>query len=111
MQVKRIDIGSVLNKFDNTVDDSRNQTKTFGIRFIKPDGTVREFLNARKNVKHPGIIKSKDEKKMNRSMFNLKLHGVMLLFDEDQQQYRNVKVAQMFQFRDHGSSKWLDIFH
>jgi hypothetical protein len=111
MQIKRIDIGSVLNKFDLTIDDQKTVTKSFGIRFVKPDGTIREIMHARKNVKNPSIIKSKDEKKTNRSMFNLKFHGTMLLYDDDEEAYKNVKVAHMFQFRDHRSNNWLDIFH
>jgi len=107
----RIDIGTVLNKFDDLVDEAQNKTRTYGIRFFTADGRIREISNARKNVKIPGRSRTGSNNLRSRSMFNLKFNGVMLLFDEDSQNYRSVKVAQMFQFRDPKSKIWLDIFH
>lgn len=111
MNLKRIDIGTVLNILDDTVDEITGKVKTYGIRFVTGDGRIRELTNCRKNVKNPHqeVIKNTDGK--GRRMFNLKYHGAVLLWDEDGQVPRSPKASLMFQFRDYNSKKWLDIFH
>lgn len=106
----RIDIGTVLNKFDDTYDESTNQVKTFGIKFVKSDGQVREMI-CRKSVKSPKQGKSGDLQERGKAKYNLKYHGAMMLFDEEIQSYRSVKVAHIFAFKDFRSDQWLDVFH
>ena len=96
-----------MNKFDDLVDEGRNKTKTYGIRFIRRDGFAREIFNARKNVKMPNAEKAERGK----FRYNMKFHGTILLFDDDAEEFRSVKVAQIFQFRDYNSEKWFDVFH
>lgn len=106
----QIDIGTVLNKFNDTVDDHTHEVKTFGIRFLKADGSIRTMI-ARKNVKQPktGFKPKANEKgKLN---YNLQYNGVMLLTDTEANGSRAVKTSMIFGFRDHRSSTWLNVRH
>lgn len=106
---QRIDIGTLLNRFDDTISEKDGKTKTFGIRFITKDGRIRE-MNARKNVQMP-VRNGSPLAERGKLKYNLNFHGAMLLFDEDIQQYRSVKVAHIFGFRDFKSNQWIDVFH
>lgn len=104
-----IDIGTVLAKFDDTIDEVSHAVKEFGIRFITSEGRVRT-MRARKNVKSPSLkIQTPEER--GKLMYNLKRNGVMLLEDLDINEPRSVKVAMIFGFRDFSSSTWLRVKH
>ncbi len=106
-----IDIGSVLNLFDDTVDEHTNDVKEYGIRFITSDGRVRT-MRARKNVKSPQqqLVNGKTQPR-GKFRFNLKRNGVMLLQDLDLAQPRSVKVAAIFAFRNFNETTWSRVYH
>lgn len=105
-----IDIGTVLNHFDDTVDELNQAVKDYGIRFITHEGRLRT-MQCRKNVKAPqqqlrGPLPAKS-----RSMFNLKKHGTMLVHDLDIDKPRTVKVATIVQFKNFQSTEWNRVRH
>jgi hypothetical protein len=104
-----IDIGTVLNRFDDTIDEASHTVKTFGLRFITEDGRKREISSARKNVKSPkqGLV----DRPQGKQLFNLKATGTMLLFDEDNQEPKTVKVACIYGFREYRAKVWYDVSH
>lgn len=112
MQNKGIDIGTILNKLDDTVDVNTGAVKTFGFRFLKvkdENGKILgEIVNARKGVKNPKAKHSAPKEPKGKFRFNLKSTGNIMLFDEEKQRYRTIKVACIYQFRNHGETKWLD---
>lgn len=110
MEAPVIDIGTVLNKFNQTVDEGTTDVKSFGIKFLTEDGHIRE-MTCRKNVRAPkhGLSRKLDERgKLN---YNLKYNGVMLLRDEKIDEPRSVKVATIGKFRDHKSEIWQNVRH
>ncbi len=112
MEIRRIDIGTAVKKLDDLIDEGTGRVKTYGIRFITSDGRIRTMEQARKNVKNPRQkLKNGNSQKRGRRIYNLKYHGVILLHDDYQNQFRSVKLANIFQFRDHKSNQWLDVFH
>lgn len=106
----KIDIGTVLNKLDIATSDDSEKVKTFGIRFVTRDGRVREIYDARKNVKLPRES-GEGSSKRGKSHYNLKFHGTVKLYDENTEEYRDVKKAHMIQFREHNTTFWKTIFH
>ena len=108
MQNERIDIATVLQFFDRTYDEDDSKKRTYGIRFVTRDGRIKEIFNASKNTKRPGQ-KSPDPK--GKGQYNLKLHGIVRLFDENTEEFRNAKPPHMIEFRPHNSENWLKIFH
>lgn len=105
-----IDIGTVLNKFDDTYDELDFKVKAYGIRFITADGRVRT-MRARKNVKSPQQQLRAPLQERGKQMFNLKLHGTMLVHDLDIDEPRTVKVATIFGFKDFQSTTWHNVRH
>ncbi len=104
-----IDIGTVLNHFDDTVDERDLTVKEYGIRFITGDGRLRT-MRARKNVKSPkqGLV---SKQKRGKGLFNLKRNGTMLVHDLDLDKPRTIKVATFCAFKDFNSQTWLTIRH
>ena len=105
-----IDIGSVLNRFDDTIDEHDNAVKEYGIRFITSDGRLRT-MRARKNIKAPKQELSQAPQERGKFKYNLKRNGVMLLHDLDLDEPRTVKVATMFAFRNFNEKVWHRIYH
>jgi len=105
-----IDIGTVLMKFDDTYDEGDLQVKNYGIKFITLDGRVRT-MRARKNVKSPKQQLRTPQRARGKGLFNLQRHGTMLVQDLDAGEPRTIKVAQIFAFRDHQSTTWLNVRH
>lgn len=105
-----IDIGTVLNKFDDTVDELNATVKEYGIRFITADGRVRT-MRARKNVKSPNQQLRKPLEERGKKMFNLKRNGLMLVHDLVIDEPRTVKVATIFAFKDFNQSTWNNVRH
>lgn len=104
-----IDIGTVLAKLDDTVDEHTGEVKEYGIKFLKSNGLIRE-MRCRKNVKSPKQqIGERDPR--GKGLFNLKLHGTILLQDLDQESPKTVKVAMICGFRNHKGSNWYDVRH
>lgn len=105
----RIDIGTVLNKFNDTVDERTQVVNHYGIRFLNAQGEKREIF-CRKNIKSPKqeIQGSQDR---GREMYNLKRNGVMLVKAQGEDHPRTIKTSMIFQFRDRNSSTWLNVFH
>lgn len=100
-----IDIGSVLNRFNDTVDLRTTEVKIYGIRFLRDNGTIRTML-CRKNVKTPGRGKKKP---VGDGMYNLKRTGTLLVGEGELM--RSVKPASIFQFKDHNSKEWIRVHH
>ncbi len=104
----RIDIGTVMQKLNNAVQDS-GTVLMYGIRFITKEGRVKEIYHCRKNVKQVQHGNTPDPK--GRGSYNLKFHGIVRLWDENAEQFLNAKLAHIVQFRDHNSTQWIPIFH
>lgn len=94
-----IDIGTVLDKFNDTYDEKTAVVKHYGIMFITADGRVRT-MDARKNVKSPKQELREPLRKRAKGLFNLQRHGTILLEDLTQREARTVKVPTIFGFRD-----------
>jgi hypothetical protein len=105
-----IDIGSVLKKFDATVDEQDFSVREFGIRFITADGRLRT-MQGRKNVKEPKRQLHKETNERGKTLFNLKRNGTMLIHDMELEQPRAVKVFAITQFKDYRSTEWHNVFH
>ena len=104
-----IDIGTVLNKFDDTADEASQDVKTYGIRFLKANGEVRE-MTCRKNVKSPKQ-QPVERNPRGKQVHHLKTHGNMMLHDVDADKAKTVKVATIFAFRDWKSDVWYKVWH
>lgn len=105
----QIDIGTVLARFNDTVDERTQTVNHFGIRFINNRGEIRELF-CRKNVKSPKQrITGRDER--GREMYNLQRNGVMLVQAQGESHPRTIKTAMIFNFRDCNSRTWLKVFH
>lgn len=100
-----IDTATALNLMNDTYDLERDQVKTFGLRFISKGG-FREIYNARKGVKHP---KQQRAKQTNRGKSHKKYHGVVQIFDEDIQEFRDIKFAGIVGFRDYNTTEWIRV--
>lgn len=103
----QIDIGTVLRKLDDTVDEHTIEVKEFGLRFITADGRLRT-MRCRKNVKAP-----QQPRKGNRGgvTWNLKRNAALLVQDLDQDQPRSLKFPTICGFKDFKSNQWLRVFH
>lgn len=106
-----IDIGTVLNKFDDTYDERNQAVKEYGIRFITEDGRLRT-MRCRKGVKAPQqqLVKEGNQPR-GKFRFNLQYHGAILLHDLDINESRSPKVAMITQFKDYKSSTWVNVYH
>ncbi len=100
-----IDIGSVLNKFDDTVDELNQHVKEYEIRFITGDGRLRT-MRCRKNVRNPSQQLRSPLQAKAKTMFNLQRHGTMLVNDLDIDRPRTVKVATICHFKDFQNNNW-----
>lgn len=96
-----IDTASALEKMKDTWDESKGEVKTYGL-LVNTEKGLREFYNARKAVNKP---KQKSGKKP-RNNPNLKLEGLVQIFDEDIKKFRTIKFAQIIAFRDYNSKEW-----
>lgn len=105
-----IDIGTVLNKFDDTVDERDSAVKEYGIRFITADGRVRT-MRARKGVKSPLQQLRKPNQPRGKGQFNLQRHGTMQVYDIAIGEIRAVKVAGIFAFKDFKQTAWYKVRH
>lgn len=105
-----IDIGTVLKRFDDTVDERTLQVKEYGIRFITADGRLRTLIG-RKNVKSPKAQLRSDLNTRGGVTWNLKRNGTMLVEDSAIKQPRAVKVAMITHFKDFESNVWHKVFH
>lgn len=108
--MQQIDIGTVLNKFDDTVDEVLSIVKDYGIRFITSEGRLRT-LRGRKNVKSPKQQLAKPLDPRGGVQYNLKRNGIMLIQDLDIAEPRACKVPMVCAFKDFQSSTWLTVFH
>jgi len=104
----RIDIKTVMRLLNSAVSDD-GTLKTYGIRYVTMDGRIKEIYDASKNIKRPHFGDNPDPK--GRGQYNLKYKGIVRLFDENSEEFRNAKLAHIIQFRNHNSTKWIDIFH
>lgn len=99
-----IDTASALSKMNDTWDENQGREKTYGLRFLKSGG-VGEIYNARKGVKFP----QQQAKKSNRSRAhtNLKMSGLVQVYDNDLKQFRDIFFDCIFAFRDHNTTQWI----
>lgn len=107
--ISPIDIGSVLQKIDQYLDDF-DQVKTFGIRYLKAPGIEGEMTDCRKNVKDPKRARTGKVDKRAKSQFSLKERGIIRMHNEEKG-YRDITVACIYQFKDHKSSRWIAVRH
>lgn len=111
MQSGKIDIGTILNKFDDTYDERSNEVKTYGIKYLKrKDGNgnvLGSMVSCRKNVKNPKARLKGGNNERGKFRFNLKESGTILLHDESTGNTRSVKVSCIYAFRDHNGQRWL----
>ncbi len=105
-----IDIGTVLNHFDDTVDELNQDVKEYTIRFITGDGRLRT-MRCRKNVQNPKQQLRAPLPHKSKSLFNLKRHGTMLVHDLDIDEPRTVKVATFCHFKNFQESTWSRVRH
>lgn len=105
-----IDIGSVLKRFDDTVDEHDLTVKDYGIKFITSDGRLRT-MRCRKNVRNPKQQLRKPLSPRGKVMYNLQRAGTMLVHDLALDQPRSVKVAAICFFADHNSKTYSRVFH
>jgi hypothetical protein len=103
-----IDIGTVLAKFDDQVNEINFAVNTYQVRFITADGRLRT-LHGRKNVKSPHQQLATPLEARGKVNYNLKRAGIMLLHDLEAQAPRTVKPATFCHFLHSGT--WLKIRH
>ncbi len=106
----QIDIGSVLNRFDDTADEITSAVKEYCIRFFTAEGKLRT-MRARKNVKAPQQRLSKPLDNRGGITWSLKRNGTILLHDLDVDSPRTVRVATIIAFKDFHSSNWQKVYH
>jgi hypothetical protein len=104
--ILQIDTASALSKMNDTYDHVREEVKTYGLRFVSKNG-FREIYNARKGVKHPKQQSKSDTSKRGKS--NKKFNGLVQVFDDDIQQFRDIKFAQIVAFRDYKEKTWIPV--
>lgn len=109
--MSKIDIATVLKQFDGVYDELSNQVKTFGIKFITARGVVQQIYDARKNVKNPKAATTGEVNPRSKQKYHLQRHGCMKLYNENSEEYRDVKVAHMVEFRPFNSKIWIPIYH
>ena len=107
-----IDIGTVLNKLNDTVDQQTQDVKVFGLRFLvklKPgQGVTREMI-VRKNVKAPKQKHSVQER--GKGTYSLQKNGILRAYSEERGHPIDIKTAMIYGFRDYKESYWLNVFH
>jgi hypothetical protein len=107
-----IDIGTVLNKFADTVDEDNLKVKEYGIRFITSDGRVRT-MRARKGVRNE-TLKQQLQKPLQvrgKITYNLQRAGNMQLHDLDINEPRTVKPSMFFSFKNFRHTEFSRIQH
>lgn len=107
--ISPIDIGSVLMKIDEYIDQFGN-VKSFGLRYLKHPGVEGEMLDCRKNVKDPKRARTGNKDKRAKSEFSLKERGVIRMHN-DEKGFRDITVACIFEFKDHKSNRWVPVKH
>lgn len=106
-----IDIGTVLNKFDDTADEFDFAVKDYGIRFITADGRVRT-MRARKGVQEPKRqLTEKGNAPRGKFRYNLQRTGTMLVHDLKADEPRTIKPSMFFSFADFKSTEFIKIRH
>lgn len=98
-----IDTASALEKMRDTWDESTQQPKTYGLRFVSKNG-FREIYNARKAVKNPQ--QKADGTTGGGQHAHLKFKGLVQVYDDDIKEFRDIKFAQIIAFRDYNSTAW-----
>ena len=109
--MSKIDIATVLKQFDLVYDESSSAVKTFGLRFVTVSGRISEIYDARKNVKNVKAESTGTTSDRSKQKYHLKAHGAMKLYNENTEEYRDVKVAHMIEFRPYNSKTWIPIYH
>jgi hypothetical protein len=105
-----IDIGTVLNKFDDTYDEFDFAVKDYGIQFITSDGRLRS-MRARKNVKEPKRQLKAGNDPKGKFRYNLNRTGTMLVHDLAIDEPRSIKPAMLCAFADHQQTEFHRIRH
>lgn len=100
-----ITINTILAKIDQTVDED-GSIRTFGIRYLKKGGLIGEKLKVRKGVEPKRLLQTGGSHPKGRIKYSLKAKGVIKLFDMETDEFRDIKVSTIFQFRDHRSDTW-----
>jgi hypothetical protein len=96
-----IDIATVLNKLNDTIDERTTTSKAYGLRFINREGEKRELI-CRKNVRI-GV--------RGRYQFSLKDRGLVQVTAEGENHPRLIKPTMIYGFQDHQSQVWQNVFH
>lgn len=91
-------------------DWDRDEPKTYGLKYVTSKGLIRTRYNCRKNVKNIHTLKQKrDTTHSNRHNYDRAIKGLVQIYDEDTQEYRDISAANIIYFRNHGESRWLRI--
>jgi hypothetical protein len=96
-----IDIATVLNKLNDTIDEKKAVSKSYGLRFIKATGECRELI-CRKNVR-AGV--------RGKYQFSLKDRGLVQVTADNETHPRLIKPTMIYGFKDYQSDVWLNVFH
>lgn len=99
-----IEISTVLDRFNHTYDEQQMVQRRYSIRMLTAKGTS-ELLNCRKKV-----IDRKREHVAADYRHNLKQHGNIMLLNEHGQP-RTIKVATIYEFKDHQAKLWQRVRH
>lgn len=99
-----------MKNFDLTTGED-GSLRTYGIRFVTADGRVSEIYDARKNVKNPHAEVTGDNNDRTKQKYHLKTHGAVKLFNDNSEEYRDVKLAHMIAFRPFNQKEWIPIVH
>jgi hypothetical protein len=105
-----IDIGTVLQRFDDTYDERSAAVKEYGIRFLTADGRYRE-MRCRKGVKAPKQQLHHGNQPKGKFRYNLQRNATMLVHDLVLNETRAVKPAMIFAFQDFESTEFIKVFH
>lgn len=99
--MSEIDIGTVLNKLNDTINENTMAPKVYGLRFINKHGETRELM-CRKNVRtgHKGTYQ-----------FSLKNNGLLQIQAEGEDHPRLIKPTMIYGFKDDLSKVWFNVFH
>lgn len=107
-----LDIGTVLNKFNDITDERDHAVKEYGIRFITREGKVR-YMRSRKGVREITLQQQlqKPLQVRGKITYNLQRAGNMQIHDLDLDKPRTVKPSMIFAFRDFQHTEFSNVRH
>jgi hypothetical protein len=92
----QIDIGSVLKQ--SQITHENGSPVSFRLEFIKEDGSVRLITKARRFVKPERAYVNASEKSKSKTLYNLKKNNAILIYDEEAQTHKTIKISRITKF-------------